>query len=106
MTFEELLQQFGVEQHHGSADDGRGRTGATPEQIETASTLRTLDTKESIRELQEHRTTCNVCLEDFKCGDEVRKLNACPHAYHKECIDRWLSRVPSCPICKAELNNN
>jgi len=105
MGLEELLQQLG---HHNDDDGDQRRPGATPEQIENSSSLHVLgETDESVKEQlkENNQTTCNICLEEFKAGDEIRKLNtgACRHAYHKECIDQWLSRVPSCPICKTEL---
>jgi hypothetical protein len=46
--------------------------------------------------------TCGICLEDYQAGDEKKSLS-CPHAFHKGCIDQWLKRVASCPICKAEV---
>merc|ERR1719321_2584508 len=55
MTFEELLQQFGVEQHHGSADDGRGRTGATPERIDTGAARTPNDVQRMSRRFQVRR---------------------------------------------------
>lgn len=100
-SFEELLRAFGVPEDDAYA---RQRRGASPELIEGSSTLRKLEGKESVAELEGNQSTCNICLEEFKEGDEVRKLNHCSHAFHKECIDRWLSRVASCPICKNELD--
>lgn len=104
MTVDELLHQLrfpGAE-----VDGGRpsGNRGATPERIERCTVLRTLDSEDSVRELQDHRNTCNVCLEKFQRGDDTRKIAHCSHTFHKACIDRWLSHVASCPICKHELD--
>ena len=106
MTFEELLLQFGfpTDPNHDGHHHGR-RQGATPELIDQCSTLETLETKESVSILKDNQATCNICLEEFKQGDNMRKLNHCSHTFHKECIDRWLSQVPSCPICKHDLND-
>merc|ERR1711976_181297 len=46
--------------------------------------------------------TCGICLEDYRNGD-TKKCLSCPHSFHKDCIDRWLKRVASCPICKKEV---
>eukprot|EP00667_Euglena_gracilis_P020403 EG_transcript_22091 len=46
----------------------------------------------------DHRT-CLVCQEDFKSGETTRRLN-CFHLFHTKCVDKWLQRHPSCPICK------
>merc|ERR1712071_405905 len=82
---------------------GRNR-GATPARIERCTVIRTLDTEDSVGELEENKNTCNICLEKFERGDNVRKITYCSHTFHKECIDRWLSQVASCPICKHELD--
>ncbi|KAM0873584.1 hypothetical protein ACQ4PT_037972 [Festuca glaucescens] len=47
---------------------------------------------------------CAVCLAEFAVGDEVRVLPACRHAFHRECVDRWLlTRAPTCPVCRAPV---
>lgn len=43
---------------------------------------------------------CTVCLEEWGEGDVLRTL-PCRHFFHVKCIDRWLSRHGSCPICRA-----
>merc|ERR1719343_391710 len=34
---------------------------------------------------------CPICLGDFEAGDEI-KVPHCGHAYHKDCLGRWLRR--------------
>lgn len=43
--------------------------------------------------------TCPICLENFKEGLYKRSLN-CNHTFHKKCIDKWLFKEESCPICR------
>ncbi|KAF9672994.1 hypothetical protein SADUNF_Sadunf11G0102200 [Salix dunnii] len=43
---------------------------------------------------------CSICLQDLKDWDSVRKLPYCEHYFHLECIDEWLARNGSCPICR------
>lgn len=42
---------------------------------------------------------CSVCLEGYKVGDLVRTI-PCFHSFHQHCIDDWLSRKATCPVCK------
>jgi hypothetical protein len=93
MTYEELLQRFGV--------GTENRRGASRETID-ALPLVTLDSVEAIEALTENQKTCNICLEDFQKGDKMRKLD-CSHTFHQGCIDQWLAQVSSCPICKKEI---
>ena len=40
---------------------------------------------------------CVVCLEAFRCGEEVRVL-PCAHEYHTDCVDTWLQVRPLAPV--------
>lgn len=42
--------------------------------------------------------SCSICTEDFKDGDDVRRL-PCAHIFHPRCIDPWLSGFAvTCPL--------
>ncbi|XP_019055211.1 PREDICTED: NEP1-interacting protein 1-like [Nelumbo nucifera] len=47
--------------------------------------------------------SCTICLQDFKEGDHARKLPNCRHFFHLLCIDGWLVRHGSCPICRTDV---
>ncbi|KAD7480243.1 hypothetical protein R6Q59_009013 [Mikania micrantha] len=46
---------------------------------------------------------CCICLGVFEEGEKVKVLPMCSHAYHCECVDKWLAAHSSCPICRAAI---
>lgn len=49
--------------------------------------------------------SCCICMEDFKDAEDVRTL-PCLHIFHTNCIDSWLVRSRTCPICKLDITKN
>jgi len=41
---------------------------------------------------------CVICLQQFKVNESVRLLH-CHHCYHQKCIDEWLTKKLTCPLC-------
>lgn len=35
-----------------------------------------------------------------------RKLNACGHTFHRNCVDRWFARNVHCPVCRADIRDS
>ncbi|XP_011497514.1 PREDICTED: E3 ubiquitin-protein ligase RNF181-like [Ceratosolen solmsi marchali] len=66
--------------------------------------------KEVVRNLEEteytdnsgRREQCPVCIKDFEKGIIIKSL-PCKHFFHKECIEPWLHKTNSCPLCRYEL---
>ncbi|CAN1223108.1 RING-H2 finger protein ATL56 [Linum grandiflorum] len=52
---------------------------------------------------EEGDVECVVCLDGIKQGQWCRMLCGCGHVFHRRCVDTWLSKVPSCPICRARV---
>ncbi|CAN6231059.1 unnamed protein product [Urochloa humidicola] len=51
--------------------------------------------------LSEAAMECAVCLSAMQDGDAVRALPGCRHAFHAACVDAWLCKRASCPVCRA-----
>lgn len=46
---------------------------------------------------------CAVCLSPYTDAELLRLLPACKHAFHMSCVDQWLERHSSCPLCRAPV---
>ncbi|OEL26323.1 hypothetical protein BAE44_0012653 [Dichanthelium oligosanthes] len=46
---------------------------------------------------------CVICLGLVQVGEVVRRMPACKHLFHVECIDMWLRSHLTCPICRADV---
>ncbi|XP_021906063.1 NEP1-interacting protein 2-like isoform X2 [Carica papaya] len=46
---------------------------------------------------------CSICLQEVKDGEMGRKLPQCGHLFHITCIDEWLVRQGSCPMCRKHV---
>ncbi|KAI3440418.1 uncharacterized protein J3R85_003481 [Psidium guajava] len=48
---------------------------------------------------------CAVCLSDFEDHDTLRLIPRCHHAFHPDCIGKWLASRSTCPVCRANLTS-
>ena len=44
--------------------------------------------------------SCLICIENYKCNELKRILPKCKHCFHKKCIDKWLKKSATCPVCR------
>ena len=47
---------------------------------------------------------CSVCLSKFEDTEMLRLLPKCKHAFHIDCIDNWLIKHSSCPLCRHKVS--
>ncbi|EXC37516.1 E3 ubiquitin-protein ligase ATL42 [Morus notabilis] len=48
---------------------------------------------------------CVVCLSKFEDIEVLRMLPKCRHAFHINCIDHWLEKHSSCPLCRHKVSS-
>ncbi|XP_057993132.1 putative RING-H2 finger protein ATL19 [Hevea brasiliensis] len=51
-------------------------------------------------EMKSKHEDCAICLDDYKDGDLCRIFPLCKHIFHPNCIDVWLEKNLTCPICR------
>ncbi|KAG0460332.1 hypothetical protein HPP92_023460 [Vanilla planifolia] len=49
---------------------------------------------------------CSICLSVVTVGEKERVLPGCGHGFHPECIDEWLQKRSSCPLCRARIGGS
>ncbi|THG14122.1 E3 ubiquitin-protein ligase ATL42-like [Camellia sinensis] len=47
---------------------------------------------------------CSVCLSKFEDIEVLRLLPKCKHAFHIGCVDQWLEKHSSCPLCRHKVS--
>lgn len=49
---------------------------------------------------------CSICLGEYKEKEVLRVMPSCHHNFHLVCIDVWLQKQTTCPICRLPLNES
>ncbi|KAF8027806.1 hypothetical protein BT93_E0665 [Corymbia citriodora subsp. variegata] len=43
---------------------------------------------------------CAICLSEYQPKEMLRTIPGCAHYFHAHCVDQWLKRNASCPLCR------
>lgn len=46
---------------------------------------------------------CPICLSEYDDGDIVSRGNSCRHTFHRDCLQCWMKKQPSCPCCRQNI---
>ncbi|XP_070175834.1 E3 ubiquitin-protein ligase RLIM-like isoform X2 [Littorina saxatilis] len=91
----ELAERIGDVRHRGISDEQLGK-------LQTRKFKPQLGEAEAAAAVGVSSITCQICLVDFEHGDCLRDI-PCRHDFHRDCIDQWLKRNATCPICRKEV---
>ncbi|KAL8554357.1 hypothetical protein ACS0TY_002510 [Phlomoides rotata] len=48
-------------------------------------------------------TQCAICLSDYQEKEVMRIMPKCGHTFHVSCIDIWLRKQSTCPVCRLSV---
>ncbi|XP_057969180.1 putative RING-H2 finger protein ATL21B [Malania oleifera] len=48
-------------------------------------------------------STCTICLSEYRPREIVRSIPECNHYFHSNCIEEWLSKNATCPLCRISI---
>jgi hypothetical protein len=46
---------------------------------------------------------CTICSLEFNVHQPLLLLNVCQHLFHEHCVNKWLLKNPSCPLCRSSV---
>ncbi|KAL8136767.1 hypothetical protein V2J09_002768 [Rumex salicifolius] len=58
---------------------------------------------DQVHSMVDNAVSCTICLQDLVEDERVRILPKCEHMFHVACIDEWLVRNASCPVCRNQV---
>lgn len=67
------------------------------------NSLRNLPCFAMLDGLKATESICSICLQDIEVGEIARSLPQCHHMFHLSCVDKWLTRQGSCPMCRHDV---
>ncbi|KAH7577849.1 hypothetical protein ACOSP7_001087 [Xanthoceras sorbifolium] len=50
-------------------------------------------------------TQCSICLGEYQEKEILRIMPKCGHNFHLSCIDIWLRKQSTCPVCRLPLQD-
>ena len=62
-----------------------------------------INKKDYVNIKEENNNSCLICMESYNIGEFKRTLPKCKHEFHKKCIDKWLKKNCTCPVCRDNL---
>lgn len=51
-------------------------------------------------------TQCSICLGEYQEKEVLRIMPKCGHNFHLSCIDVWLRKQSTCPVCRLPLQES
>lgn len=77
--------------------------GAAPGMIESLTSVPYSQESFGDEDEKPYPGMCPICLGDWEDDDDI-KVPACGHAFHKDCLQRWLAKGSTCAVCRQSVS--
>lgn len=81
----------------------RSTTGGLDESTINACTEVVVVSESERNRGNDSNSPCPICLDSYVLQDSVRSIAKCEHLFHAECIELWLSKSRTCPVCRTNI---
>ncbi|XBJ11801.1 RING-H2 finger protein ATL67-like [Aegilops tauschii subsp. strangulata] len=88
-----------VAEDDSPGSSSRGATGSTPVGLD-AAVIASYPKAPFARAAAAGELACSICLCEYRDGEMQRIMPECRHRFHLMCLDAWLRRSASCPVCR------
>lgn len=78
-------------------NDNKKKSHYTRDQLKSLILLRTDDKRNPINE------DCVICFSTMTDKTKQNVMTECKHFYHYNCLTEWISKNPSCPLCRKSI---
>ena len=51
-------------------------------------------------------SSCSICLQEMMILDDLAKISDCNHLFHVGCLEEWILKSASCPLCRAKVRSS
>lgn len=60
----------------------------------------------AVYEMQDRtKEECFICSQNFQASYQSRTLQ-CKHKFHRVCLEQWLNKNKSCPLCRTPVTDS
>ncbi|KAJ6320435.1 hypothetical protein OIU78_015763 [Salix suchowensis] len=98
----ESSQMFEIESRIDIEQPEHGINGLEPVLVAAIPTLRF--TREAFSSADDAQ--CSICLGEYQEKEVLRIMPKCGHNFHLSCIDVWLRKHSTCPVCRFSIQDS
>lgn len=98
----ESRQMLEIESRIDIEQPEHGISGLEPVLVAAIPTLRF--TREAFSSAEDAQ--CSICLGEYQEKEVLRIMPKCGHNFHLSCIDEWLRKHSTCPVCRFQIQDS
>ena len=76
-----------------------------PSQVQMSDCYTEIFVEENKEDIEGNKADdeCAICWDNFKKDQQLMKIKACQHIFHRNCLSQWTQKNQSCPTCRTKI---